>query len=883
MKKKHKKIWGVILAFALVLTSISLPAVSKEVSAADNTAFTLYFYMEDEDSPDLYMNIWNHTGIEFAEGTTKDKYFGWNNSQALLQPVANNANWYSVTIDIISASVEEGLTIYKNDSSNELIQYDSKYKNITDYNTLVGGSQTAYAIKNSTLYTDLTAAGLTLEPEVPPTSAELLEKLTTLRATIPANYTTLGFTSDSVTALTSALKTVDALGSSPEDSAVEAAYKELSTAVDALKFASKTGLFTEKVKGIDKDFIRGVDISSICAEYDSGVKFYDFDGEELFLEPTSEQKGYCAFLKECGINWVRIRVWNDPYTESGEGYGGGNNDLAKAKTIGKAASDAGLKVLIDFHYSDFWADPGKQKAPKAWEKFTVDEKVTKVNSWTYESLKELIEAGVDVGMVQVGNETTQGICGVMSNKEGWAGMAKIFNAGSSAIRELARELNRDILVTLHFTNPEKTDEMKNIAKELNDYDVDYDVFATSFYPIWHGTTDNLTEVLKYVADTYGKKVMVAETSWATTLEDGDGHDNTVAPGNNDAETYAISVQGQANEVRSVIQAVANAGTSGIGVMYWEPAWIPVSVYNKDAANAAEVLAANKAKWEEFGSGWASSYSAEYDPDDAGEWFGGSAIDNQAMFDFTGHPLESINVYKYVFTGTDAVKKIESVSDIKLSVVSGTDWALPETVPAKYIDNSESDAPVNWDEDSVAKAKAAGPGTYEIPGTVTKDGETFNIKCTLVIQNPNLLVNPGFENSDTGWTISGDSGAGVTGEDPHSGAYGLHFYSASEASFTIEQEVSLDRGTYTLSAYGQGDKADYKLYAKIGEKEYTPEDYTALSGWKNWVTPTINLEITEDNTTVIVGILITNQAGGWGTWDDFYLGEADTPPYPTSRY
>ena len=149
--------------------------------------------------------------------------------------------------------------------------------------------------------------------------------------------------------------------------------------------------------------------------------------------------------------------------------------------------------------------------------------------------------------------------------------------------------------------------------------------------------------------------MVAETSWATTLEDGDGHDNTVREGSNDdlsveGMDYNFTVQGQANEISSVIKAISDVGEAGIGVMYWEPAWLPVNIYEKDAANAADTLAKNKAAWEEYGSGWASSYAKEYDPEDAGKWFGGSAVDNQALFDFTGKPLASLNVFQYVHIG-----------------------------------------------------------------------------------------------------------------------------------------------------------------------------------------------------------------------------------------
>ena len=133
---------------------------------------------------------------------------------------------------------------------------------------------------------------------------------------------------------------------------------------------------------------------------------------------------------------------------------------------------------------------------------------------------------------------------------------------------------------------------------------------------WHGTTSNLTSVLKNIADTYHKKVMVAETSYAYTMEDGDGHGNTIAKDSDLVSGYTASVQGQANVVRDVMAAVADVGSAGIGAFYWEPAWIPVQVYDADAENASEILKENKAIWEKYGSGWASSYAGEYDANDA---------------------------------------------------------------------------------------------------------------------------------------------------------------------------------------------------------------------------------------------------------------------------
>ena len=142
------------------------------------------------------------------------------------------------------------------------------------------------------------------------------------------------------------------------------------------------------------------------------------------------------------------------------------------------------------------------------------------------------------------------------------------------------------------------------------------------------------------------------------MEDGDGHGNTIAKDSDLVSGYAASVQGQANVVRDVMAAVADVGSAGIGAFYWEPAWIPVQVYDAEAENASEILKENKAIWEKYGSGWASSYAGEYDANDAGKWYGGSAWDNQAMFDFTGHPLASLNVFKYVGTGAKAALAVD---------------------------------------------------------------------------------------------------------------------------------------------------------------------------------------------------------------------------------
>ncbi len=411
----------------------------------------------------------------------------------------------------------------------------------------------------------------------------------------------------------------------------------------------EAGINVTRINGLCEDFICGADISSIKSEYESGVQYYDFEGNSLAYSPGDGEKGFFTFLKECGINWVRIRVWNDPYDEKGNSYGGGNNDLETAAGIGKLATAAGLRVLIDFHYSDFWADPGKFQPPKEWQDMDIDSKAQALEVYTVESLTVLMDSGVDVGMVQIGNETVNGMAG----ETDWDNICLLMNEGSRAVRYVADTMEKEILVALHFTDISES-RYRSIASTLKDRQVDYDVFATSYYPFWHGTAENMADTMKIIAEEYGKRVMVAETSYVYTLEDGDGHSQSVGKDSGLPLDYDVSVQGQADAVASVIQSMADIGEVGIGVFYWEPAWIPVQLYKKDLKNHKKVLRENKKIWEEKGSGWASRAAGSYDANDAGKWYGGSSWDNQALFDFKGHPLKSLLVFKYVFTG--AVKK-----------------------------------------------------------------------------------------------------------------------------------------------------------------------------------------------------------------------------------
>lgn len=634
-----------------------------------------------------------------------------------------------------------------------------------------------------------------------------------------------------------------------------------------------------KVENLSDDFIMGMDISSIMSEFDSGVTFKDFEGNTI-----NNVTDFCKFLKTCGVTHVRVRIWNDPFDTNGKGYGGGNNDVATAVEIAKACKEADLSMLLDFHCSDFWTDPGKQQAPKAWSAFSLDEKVTALKTFLTDSLSQINATGVDIAMVQVGNETNGKFVGETSD----ANMCTLFNAGAEAVRTF----NPDVKIVIHVTNPEKN-YMTSWAKKLANNSVDYDVLATSYYPSWHGTFANLKSQLQTVKSTYGKDVMVAETSYAFTLDDTDGHENTIRNGNNDTmmceSQYPFSAQGQANYLRDLIATVNEAG--GLGVYYWESAWITVGDTTGLTGDAYdEQVNANKALWEQYGSGWASSYAAQYDPNDAGVWYGGSAVDNQALFAADGSPLASVNVWKYVKTGAVSnVTTVEAIASVEETIEAGGTYTLPDKVKVTY-SNGEVDETVVWNQSDVSAIKFNTAGTYVVNGTVTfsktinggdyADKTTANVTCTLTVKAPNLIGDDwSFANGKDNFKGLESTGKGIDGETPYDDdSKCLHWYSASATAATVtylgvgKDGISLEPGVYTFECKAQGfagDTVALNILKHDSDSIIASGEPVAQTGWKGWTTPAITFKIAE-TTKVDLQMVVGIQKGGWGTIDCMYL-------------
>lgn len=645
-------------------------------------------------------------------------------------------------------------------------------------------------------------------------------------------------------------------GSAATDTIAEPAVSATVGTTDNTAFPLPEGpeestIFVKPVDGISDDFYGGMDASAVLALENSGVKYYNFDGKEQDVFMT---------LAQAGVNYIRLRVWNDPYDENGNGYGGGNNDVATAIALGQRATKYGMKVCIDFHYSDFWADPKKQFVPKAWEGMDIEEKSDALYNFTLESLTQLLDAGVNVGMVQIGNEINNG----MSGETDVANVRKLLTAGSKAVREAAANSGKEILVAVHYTNIDDMKKLDTLLTGLQVKEIDYDIVGLSFYPYWHGTIEDLKNAIIHIRDTYGKKVYVAENAYCYTAEDGDGSANSVEGTDDLAEGYSASVQGQANEVRDVCAAASEAGAEG--VFYWEGTWIPVGPADAD----------NSDLWEKYGSGWASSYASGYDPKDAGQYYGGCSWDNQAMFDFTGHPLASLNVFKYLKYGATAPLAVDSIPAVTVACNIGTDPELPDTVSVIYNDRSEAQVPVIWNTDDVAAIDTENGGNFTVSGTL-EDGT--EVTAAVTVDRINYVQNPSFEDSDTSmWTVnySGETDPTdyqVKAADAHSGEVAFHFWSGSaDMDFSIEQSFTdLEPGTYELSAFSQGgdlsDDASMELYALVNGRELTaPFKLTTYADWQNPAIPEI--KVTDGSLTI--GVRYKCNVNSWGTLDDVTL-------------
>ena len=362
-------------------------------------------------------------------------------------------------------------------------------------------------------------------------------------------------------------------------------------------------------------FVKGMDLSTLLELERCGAKFYD----------NGEERDLLAIMKSYDVDTIRIRLWNDPWSETGESYGTGENDLKTSLEIAKRVTAAGFGVLLNFHYSDFWADPGKQIKPKAWADYGVKELEQAVYDYTLESMRTFLDAGVNITMVQVGNELSNGLLWPEGKVPNYDNIATFVNAGIRAVRKA----DAAIPVMIHLDNGGNNALYREWFDNFTKRGEDFEIIGLSYYPFWHGSLQMLNDNMNDIAERYGKDLVIAEVSMGYTMEDYKNYEKlsdeerkgyATRPALVEKIEYPMTKQGQYDFMEDFLNRISHIkGGKGKGFFYWEPAWIPVP-----------------------GSGWATPASLKYmnDPGPCGnEWA------NQALFDYDGNALPTLSLIR----------------------------------------------------------------------------------------------------------------------------------------------------------------------------------------------------------------------------------------------
>ena len=356
-----------------------------------------------------------------------------------------------------------------------------------------------------------------------------------------------------------------------------------------------------------------MDVSSLKELEQLGAKYHKGGQERELL----------GLLKEYGTNAVRLRLWNDPYSESGVPYGAGTNDLKTTEELGRRALTLGLDVLLDLHYSDFWADPGKQRIPKAWRGMDVPQLEQAVYDFTRQTLVELQTKGISPTMIQVGNELSNGLLWPFGRVPDYDNIARFLNAGIRAVRSV----DPDLPVMLHLDNGGNNALYREWFDEYMKRGLDFEVIGLSYYPFWHGTLQQLEDNMHDIAARYGKELIVAEVSMGHTMEDYASYEQLEADQRKGMATkpelaakieYPMTEQGQSDFMADFLTRISRVEGCR-GFYYWEPAWLPVP-----------------------GCGWANEAALAYIEE---EGPGGNEWANQALFDYDGHPLKALETIR----------------------------------------------------------------------------------------------------------------------------------------------------------------------------------------------------------------------------------------------
>jgi arabinogalactan endo-1,4-beta-galactosidase len=305
--------------------------------------------------------------------------------------------------------------------------------------------------------------------------------------------------------------------------------------------------------------VRGADISFTLQEEAAGTVLHDRYGEA----PIED------VLATHGATHVRLRVWVDPVP--------GTSDLSPALELARRATARGLAIVLALHYSDSWADHSHQKIPAAWAGQSPAELARTVRRYTAGVVAAFADQGTPVEVVQVGNEIDNGLLwpvGRPTNGD-WDVVAALVRAAAAGAREGGGDAPPQVMV--HLAAGGDAEKVSAVMTRLVDGGVDADVIGLSYYPWWNGSLAQLRRTLAVLADRFGTDLLLAETAYPWTLEDGDDEPNAVTGAGElpDGSSFPPTPEGQAawfEALRDVLAGVPDG--HGTGFLVWEPGWLP---------------------------------------------------------------------------------------------------------------------------------------------------------------------------------------------------------------------------------------------------------------------------------------------------------------------
>ena len=338
------------------------------------------------------------------------------------------------------------------------------------------------------------------------------------------------------------------------------------------------------------------------------------------------------FFRNKGVSLARIRLWNDPYDEDGRPYLGGTCDLKSFIALAKMFQSRGYQIVLCLHYSDFWADPGKQFAPKAWRELKPEYLPETLREYTENVLHVIKNNGIEITYVQIGNEITNGMVwpyGKLdgepnTTRHGYDRLSKLLTKGIEGVHSVFPKAKTIIHLERSHDNSVYREFFDHITRE----GVTFDIIGMSYYPYWHGTFDQLAYNIRDMQTRYKKDIMIMETGYGFTIDDYLKtlenseraqlviNDEFLANMENRVP-YPLSEDGQAQFVEHILRLATSLDVKA--VFYWEPCWLP----------GPTICWASKA---------GQKYINELGKETRNEWA------NQCLFDYEGRALKAINMF-----------------------------------------------------------------------------------------------------------------------------------------------------------------------------------------------------------------------------------------------